>query len=87
MLLFDFPKAISLRCCGTSLVMLCQRDGGHTMNVARAVTSPNETGPNVLLSSEWPVLSPSIQQCSGGTLTNGFLYPMVGTTSPEIKQT
>lgn len=52
MLLLDFPNATNLRCCGTSFVILCHRDGGHTMNVARAVINPNETGPNVLLSNE-----------------------------------
>lgn len=52
MLLFDLPNATTLRCNGTSFTMLCHRDGGHTINVARAVNKPNETGPNVLLSNE-----------------------------------
>lgn len=51
-LLFDLADPISLRCCGTPLSIHCHRDGGHTMNVARAVISPNEIGPNVLLSNE-----------------------------------
>lgn len=83
MLLLDCPfDAINFRCNGISLVTHCQRDGGHIIYVARALTKPNDTGPNVLLSNECPVWSPSIQQWPGGILTNGFLYPIVGTISP-----
>lgn len=62
-----------IRDSGKNDLINCQREGGQTMQDALAVIKPNETGPKLLESIEWPVWSPSTQQWPSGILTIDLL--------------